>query len=505
MMNKMKETITVAGLALCAAGPTVCADIPERPEELAFDELIFVPPEAEDYRTTLSNGVTVYLAPSSEFPLINVSFSFMGGEYLEPPAKTGLAGITGQMIRRGGTESMSPEELDEEFDFLAANVNAFCGGTMSGASLNCLESNFDEAFTLFMDMVRNPGFDEDRLRIVKDETLESMKQRNDDADRILAMEWARIMWGEDHFEARMPTKSSIESITVEDMRGFHERIFHPGNLIVAVTGDFQPSAMLSKLESSFANWRPGEAVPEPPAPEHEPEPGLYHVEKDIPQGKFRMGHRGVKRDHPDYFPLMIMNDILGGSGFTSRLMKTIRSDEGLTYGISSSFQNRVWYPGEFRISSFSKNPTVALTIKLALDIIENVQENSVTEEELVTAKRAAIETFPRTFESKAGMLNVFVNDQWTDRDPDWWQNYRENVEQVSRTDVKRVANEHLDPSNMAILVVGKWDEMYEGDIDGRASMADFFGGDVEHRPLRDPMTLEPMPMDEGQGSDKSGE
>ena len=492
---EMISKSVVGGVSLALLAGASVAGIPDRPEEIGFGELWFEAPQAQEFKATLSNGVTVFLAESHEFPLVNVSLSFKGGSYLEPDGATGLAGMTGQMIRRGGTTTMSPEELDEKFDFLAADASAFVGGTRAGASLNSLKSNFDEAFGLFMDMVRNPGFDGERLRIVIDERLESMKQRNDEADTILGMEWGRLMWGEEHFEGRDATESSITRITPEALRSFHKKIFNPGNMIVAVTGDFERGEMISFLEGAFSDWAPGEMMPDPPAPDHKFTPGVYHVEKDIPQGKFRMGHRGVKRDHPDYFPLTIMNDILGGGGFTSRMMKKIRSDEGLTYGIRSSMANRVHYPGEFVVSSFSKNTTVALTIKLAMEEINKLQSDGVTGEELETSKRSFIETFPRRFESKAGMLNTFVDDQWTDRPRDFWKNYRSNVQGVGQEDVQRVANDYMNPEQMMILVVGKWDEIYEGDIDQRASMADFFGGTVSHQPLRDPLSLEALPAE----------
>ncbi len=496
--NKI-QMIGMCGVSLALIGGVAIAGIPDRPEDIGFGELLFDAPEAGDYKATLSNGVTVYLAPSKEFPLVNVSLSFKGGSYLEPDEITGLASMTGQLIRRGGTTTMSPEDMDERFDFLAANASAFIGGTSSGASLNCLKSNFDESFGLFMDMVRNPGFDSERLRIVKDERLESMKQRNDDADSILGMEWGRLMWGENHFEGSAATEASIKRISVDTMRSFHGKLFQPGNMIVAVTGDFEPGEMISYLEGAFSDWQGGQMMPNPPSPDHKFTPGMFHVEKDIPQGKFRMGHRGVKRDHPDYFALTIMNDILGGGGFTSRMMKKIRSDEGLTYGIRSSMSNRVHYPGVFVVSSFSKNPTVALTIKYALAEIEKLQSDGVTGEELETSKRSFIETFPRRFESKAGMLNTFVNDQWTDRPAGFWRDYRSNVEGVGQDDVQRVANDYMDPDQMMILVVGKWDEIYEGDIDKRASMAEFFDGTVTHQPLRDPLTLDALPESTSDG------
>jgi zinc protease len=233
-------------------------------------------------------------------------------------------------------------------------------------------------------------------------------------------------------------------------------------------------------------------VADPPVPEHVLAPGLYHIPKDIPQGKVAIGMRSITRDDPDAIALDVLNDILGGGGFTSRIMRSVRSNEGLAYSASSRLSPRVDYPGEFRAGFESKNPTVALAIKIIMQQITDVRDELVTEEELETAKQSLIETFPRVFESKPQMLSVFVSDEWTDRPEGYWQSYRERVQAVTREDVQRVAREHLDPEQMAILVVGNWEEVAAGDLDGRATMADFFDGEVTHLPLRDPLTLEPV-------------
>jgi len=188
----------------------------------------------------------------------------------------------------------------------------------------------------------------------------------------------------------------------------------------------------------------------------------------------------------------VMNEILGGGGFTSRIMKTVRSDEGLAYSAGSSLDAGVWYPGEFRAGFQSKNPTVALAIKLIENEFEKMRTTEVSAEELEVAKKSFIETFPRTFESKPTMLGIFVGDEWTGRDPAYWQTYRENVSKVTAADVKRVAQRMLDMKNMAIFVVGDWDTIAPGDPTGRAKMADFFNDQAEHLPLRDPMTMQPV-------------
>lgn len=474
--------------------------IPDRPEKLTFEPLKFEPPKAADYKHTLPNGVTVFLWPSHEFPLVNVTLTFKGGAYLEPEGKAGLASMTAAMIRRGGTSSVKAEELDEQFDFLASQASSTGGGGISfAASLNSLASNFNESFGLFLDMLKNPGFQEDKVKVYRDERLEEMKQRNDDADTILRLQAQRLMWGVDHFEGRAATKTSLESITIDDMRAFHAKVYHPGNLVIGVTGDFEPQAMLKTLESALASWPAGAAIPDPVDTSHTPTPGLYYVEKDIPQGKVTIAHRGIKRDDPDAIAVSVMNDILGGGGFTARLMKRIRSDEGLTYGVFSGFRNRVYYPGEFACQVASKNVTVALASKMILEEIEKIRSAPVSDEELAVSRDGFLETFPRTFESKQGSVNIFIDDHWTKRDPNYWATYRDKLRAITKEEVQRVAQKHLDPSRLVMLVVGKWSEIAAGNPTEQrpthqVTAKDLMGGQATRLPLLDPLTLEALPM-----------
>jgi zinc protease len=463
-----------------------------RPEQIPFAPLDFVPPDAASFRRVLPDGTAVYLAPSREFPLINVSVTFKGGASLDPADLPGLASLTARMIREGGTEKMAAAEFDETLDFLATEVGVAASETFTAATMNCLKSNFDESLGLFVDMLRAPAFDGKRLDTAKARVLEGLKQRNDDASSILSREWKRLVYGPDHFEASEPTDKTVAAISKDRLVEMQKRIFHPGNMIVAVSGDFDEQQMLGKLEKAFAGWQRGAVAPDPAAPTAVLEPGLYHVPKEIPQGKVVMGMRSITRDDPDAIPLMLLNDILGAGGFTSRIMQQVRSNEGLAYSARSTLVPRVNYPGDFRAGFESKNPTVALATKIVLDQIRGVRDELVTEEELETAKQSAIETFPRQFESKPQMLRVFVGDEWTNRPKDFWRTYREKVRAVTREDLRRVAQKHLDPEKMAILVVGDWEKIAPGDLDKRASMNDFFGGRVKHLPLRDPLTLEPL-------------
>jgi len=500
--NARSEPPAPAGGSAAAAATAVvknqAAGIPARPEQIAFAPLAFEPPAAASFRRVLADGTVVYLAPSHEFPLVNLVVTFKGGASLDPPDVPGLAAMAARMVREGGAAALKPAELDEALDFLATEVGVSANETFTTATMNCLASNFDESLKLFFGMLREPAFDEQRLETGRARVLESLKQRNDDASSILSREWKRLVYGTDHFEASEPTDRTVAAISRDRLIGMHRRIMHPGNMILSVSGDFEEQEMLAKLTRAIAGWERGAPVADPVAPAAVLKPGLYHVPKEIPQGKVVMGNRSIRRDDPDAIPFLLLNEILGAGGFTSRLMQQVRSNEGLAYSVRSTLAPRVAYPGDFRAGFESKNSTVALAAKIVMDQIAKMRDELVTDDELETAKASLIETFPRQFESRPQMLRVFVNDEWTKRPADYWKTFRDRVRAVTREDLRRVAQQHLDPKTMAILVVGDWEAIAPGDLEKRASMNDFFGGAVQHLPLRDPLTLEPLSEKAGQ-------
>ncbi|MBU3729085.1 MAG: insulinase family protein [Phycisphaerales bacterium] len=479
-----------------APAPKGAGGIPGRPEQLTYPPLTFEAPRAADYRRTLSDGTVVYMAPNTEFPLISLSVTCMGGANLDPADRVGLASMTGSMMRRGGAGALSASEFDETLDFMATNMSVRVGEWNSSASLDCLASNFDESLKLFVDMLRNPGFEAARLKVAMDEAMEGLKQRNDDADSIIDREWGMMFWGPDHHAGRQPTSASLAAITESDMRAMAARIFAPANMIISVTGDFEPDAMARKLEQALAGWPRGERLAPPSAPKADPVPGLYIAQKDIPQGKVYIGMRSIERDSPDAIPYFVMNDILGGGGFSSRIMQRVRSDEGLAYSAGSRFAPEPFYAGSFRAGFQSKSPTVALAIKLIMDEIGRIRTEPVSAEELEVAKASLIETFPQRFASKPAMLGVFVTDEWTNRPADFWQGYRDRVKAVTAADVQRVAQKYLKPEQMAFMVVGNWSDIAKGDPQGRADMAklcaEYGIGAPVMLPARDPVTLVPV-------------
>jgi len=489
----MTRTATAALLAAALLpGATATAQaIPDRPEQLVFQPLAFQPPVAKDYRVVLQNGMVVFIAEDRALPLVNIALTVRAGSWLEPAGKEGLAALTGSQMRRGGTKSLTAEQLDEKLDFLAAQVSSGIGPTSGSASLNCLSDNLDEALRIFVEMLREPRFQEDRLALAKEQALQEMKKRNDDSADIEAREWGVLLYGEPFFTNRFTTEASVKGITRDDLVAFHRAHFNPGRMIAAVSGSFSRPEMIRKLEAAFAGWpSPKDPVPPIPGTISPAAPGLYRVEKDVNQGRVSIGLPTVKRDSPDVHALEVMNEILGGSGFTARITKTVRSNEGLAYSAGSALAPGVWYPGRFRAAFQSKSRSVPYATSLVLDEIRKIREGSVTAEELETIKNGLVQSFPSTFASKAQSMAIFASDEYTKRDPAYWTTYRDRIRAVTAADVQRVAREHLVPQKMVVLVVGKQAEIDLGDEKHPVTLASLApGGKVTTLPLRDPMTM----------------
>ncbi|MFQ5766402.1 MAG: M16 family metallopeptidase [Acidobacteriota bacterium] len=483
---------------LCGAAPAAGDDvIPAHPQELKYGDLKFEVPEAGAYVHHLKNGSTVYLAEDHALPLITLSVTARTGSFLEPAGKVGLAGLTGTMMRAGGAGSRTAEAFDEQVDYLAANISSYIGNTRGRASVNCITQAMEDCIDLFFEMMKSPRFQEDRLEVEKENLREELKQRNDSPQTISSREWDWLLHGRNHFSSRRMTLSDLEAITREDLVRFHARYFRPDQMMFAVSGDLDTESMLAELNRRMSGWKvDGAPIPwPPPAPVHRPVPGLYHSEKDIPQGRVLIGHPGIQRkswEDRDEFPLIIMNNILGGGGFTSRLLKRVRSDEGLAYSAGSAYTIGDYWPGTFLIFFQSKSRTVAQAAKISIEEMKKIREEPVSDEELRVARNYYVDTFPRRFESKAATVSTFVSDDYIGRPHSYWSSYRENIRKVSRKDVQRVARKYLHPDQLLYLVVGKWEEIGPGDPDGKASMKEIGGGHVRHLPVRDPLTLEPV-------------
>ena len=463
----MKKFVIVGVLLLVNStlfGQRSNPSIPDHPSKLSFPDLQYDPPQGSDYRHELSHGVVAYFVEDKSLPLVSISVQVRVGSYLDPADKPGLASVVGNQMRSGGTARWSAEEFDEEADFLAANLSSGIGGTVGSVSANALAKDLDQVLVMLFDLLHRPRFQPDRLALFKSQALQQMERRNDRTPSIEGREWGRLIRGRDHFTTQASTQASISSITPDDLKEFHRQHFVPANFLISASGSFDSSNLKQRLNKYLQEWASsGTRSPAVPRPNHAPTPGVYVVDKpDVNQGRVSIGHLGVQRDNPDRFAIDLMNDILGGSGFTSRITNRVRSDEGLAYSAGSSFSFGTYYEGVFRATFQSKSRTCAQAAQIILEEIESIRSELVSEEELLTVKTSAIEIFPRFFSSSGAVAGTFASAEMTGLDPNFWNSYRDNLRKVTREDIQRVARKYLDPSRLVILVVGNSKEILAG-------------------------------------------
>lgn len=485
------------------AGVATRSSLPAHPSQLTFKELKYEAPNREEYLHRLSNGVEVYVVPDHALPLINIQITAKGGSYLEAEGKAGSAGATANQMRAGGAGEYSAEALDEELDFLAINLGVGSGELESSASINMLSKDLDKGLDLFFDVLREPRFDEERFELWRKQALQGLERRNDQTPAIEGREFIRTMYGPGYYRSNFRTGSSIESLTTDDLRAFHSRLWVPANLVIAVSGDVEAKDILPKLEARFQGWNKGIAVAEAPLSQHQPKPGVYVIDKDdVTQTRVSIGHRTTTWDDPDAIALEVMNDILGGSGFTSRITKRVRSDEGLAYSAGSSMGFGRGQASTFRALFQSKNKSVARGIAITLEEIDRIRKAPVSQDELETAVTAAIDSFPQRFGSASAKASSFVEDELWGRPADWWATYRDKVRALTAADLQRVAKKHLRPEDLVILVTGNMAEVIPGDPDHPEYRLETFAGEegIQQIALPDPVTMqyphEPRPLAE---------
>jgi predicted Zn-dependent peptidase len=491
-MNRLYSLVLLLALAVT---PVINAapsnPIVDHPEKLKYDKLNYKPPKPADYRHELASGVSAYVAEHREVPTFELTIHVRTGTMYEPVEKAGVADMTAYLMRNGGVEGMTASEFDEKLAQLAGTIAVNIGGSKGVVELFCLAKDADEALGLLKKMLRTPAFDQKVLDRYRTDMLSEMEQRNASTRAIEGREWNFLMYG-DHPSTTgyRRTQASVESVTREDLIAFHEKYFFPGNFIFAVSGDLETKEMLAKLEALVADWPDRELkLPVIPDAIPDPKPGVYMVAKeDVNQSRIRVGHIGVKRDIPDRYALMVMNDILGGGGFTSRIVRRVRSDEGLAYTAGSSFSRPVQYPGTFQAYFQTKHATAAFGTRLMVTEINRIRTEKCDAETVENAKASFIGNLVNPFSSRNSIVNTFADDEYTGRPDDYWRKYTKNMEAVTPDAVLAAAKKYLHPDKLVFLVVGDPDAAEKGSDKQPDRYSDF--GDVTILPLRDPMTLE---------------
>ncbi len=407
----------------------------------------------------LPNGIKLYLVEDHTYPTINMRGMVRAGSVYEPADKVGLAYVTGAVLRTGGTESMTGDEIDKKLETMAASIETGIGETSGYISVSLLKDNLVDVLPILADILMNPVFDEEKIELEKVQQRSAISRRNDNVSQITNREFYKVIYGEDSPYARHTEYETINAITRDDIVKFYSRFFHPNNIMMTVWGDFNAKDMVKKLEKTFAGWKPAKLdIPPLPEVKYDFEYTVNYIHKpDVNQANIMMGHIGGIKKNPDLAALTIMNSILS----FDRMFKKIRTDEGLAYSVWGSYGTNFNYKGVFNAGAQTKSQSTVYAIQLMIEEMKHMMNEEVTAEELKRAKDQYLNSFVFNFDSKSKIVNRMLTYAYYDYPIDFAEQLKQDVEKVTREDVLRVAKKYLRPDQVQILVVGNKEDFDE--------------------------------------------
>jgi predicted Zn-dependent peptidase len=488
---KISKTIALAAASAALAGSLALAedgaasgspkaphrkwqDVPQPPLEKFQDPKPVV--------ATLKNGMKVFLLEDHELPTIEVELIARAGEMDLPllysgdakdaRAKAGLAAIAGQLMRTGGTDAKTGDELDEELDGIAASVETSCALDQAHARMSCLKENLDQALAIFVGVVRHPAFREDKIALAKRQHLGGIRRRNDNPAQIASREFARLMYGDASPLGWTEEPATVEGITREDLARFYDAAFasHPETALLGAVGDFDAAAMKAKLDAALGDWTAAKDASRTSGTVRRdgfesPAPKVYLVKKpDVNQSTVILGHVGIERrpDDPDYPAAVVANSIMSG-GFAGRLMQHVRTEMGLAYGVSSRLDAAFGHQGLFVMQGQTKSGSTLAMARAMRKELERLVAEPPSAEELRVAKQAIQEKLVFSAERKADVLDRALRNEFYGFPQDELEIFQRGVAAVSAEDCVRVAKKLFHPERLTTLIVGN-----DAEFDGKA-------------------------------------
>lgn len=405
-------------------------------------------------RVVLPNGMVLLLQEDHELPLIDGTLRIRGGSILEPAQKTGLVAVYGEVWRTGGTQTRTGDQMDDFLEARAAKIETGGAAESTSVSFSMLKGDFEDVFKMFLELVQQPAFRENKIELAKNQLYTGIARRNDDPAQIAGRVSTQLAYGKDNPYARVPEYATVAAIGREDLVRWHHEFVHPNNMILGIVGDFDANAMEARVRHAFGDWAKGPGVPSPKVEFHPAKPAIYFAAKeDVNQSEIRMVGLGIQRNNPDYFPVEVLNEAFGG-GFSSRLFRSLRTQQGLAYAVGGGIGASYDHPGITRLGIGTKSATTTDAIKGLNEEIDKLLTDPPREDEVKQAKDAILSTFVFNFDSKDKVLREQMTYEFFGYPLDFLERYRAGVEKTTPEDVAQVARKYVHKEQLSTLVVG---------------------------------------------------
>ncbi len=428
-------------------------------------------------RWVTPNGSVVLLMEQPSLPVVSVRILIRGGSVLDLEDRAGLAYVTAQLLDEG-TALLRGPEIAEALDFLGAQYSVSAQEDYVSVGLKILKKDAADGLRLLGEVVMKPSFPPAEVERKKNETLGALRAEQDDPGTVAEKAFNRLVFGAHPYHRPVNgTEETVARITRDDIVSFHGRVYRANNAIIAIVGAVDRKEAVRLLDLALGGWKPG---PPPPRSKAAPvAPGkavVERIDRHITQANIILGHVGIQRSDPDYYAVSVMNYILGGGGFSSRMVQNIRDNRGLAYSVNSFFDARL-EPGSFAASLQTQNKTANDAIREVLAEIRKIRSAPVSDGELEEAKSFLIGSFPLRLDTNDKLANLLPLIELYGLGLDYLDKYPEYIRRVTKEDVQRVAKRYLDPERFVLVVVA--DQAQAQIVEPKASnTGEIHGGDA---------------------------
>ena len=408
-------------------------------------------PTVETYK--LENGLKVQLVEDHRVPYVTVFLGFKAGKLLDDNQTLGVAQLTAEMLTEG-TGSRSSKEIADQIDYIGGSLGAHTGYDFTLLNGSALSNSTPKLFELFSDVLLNPSFPEDEIKLKKANWLQALVMKRSQPSFLLEERFRKVIFGGHPYGIVAPHPDMVSAITQKDLLEFHKQHYIPNDAILLVLGDFDKSKMKELVSSSLGEWKAGERKEAalPNVPSHKGRK-IYLVNRPgSVQSSLKLGNLGIKKTDPDYFKILVMNEVLGGAAH-SRLFANIRENKGYTYGAYSSSATRV-HPDVFYASADVRTDVTAASLQEFLYELEKIRNLKPKADELTTAKNYLTGTFQLGIETQAGLAQRLLEVSLYELPEDYLETYTKKVMAVTPEDVRVAARRIIQAKDLVITVVG---------------------------------------------------
>jgi len=427
----------------------------EAVEALVHPPLLFDPPRADEYEIL---GIPVFHLYDPILPLVDFQLVIRGGSGHLPRSDFAPSTALPFQLRPGGTSRLHPDSLNLRLDLLALQVDIGSSGGGTQVGLNALSAAFPEGLDLLREILLEPGFDPEALEVWRGQEVEWIRRREDDPGSLAFAEFNRLMFG-DHPVGWVMEEEELapDRLSVEALRRIHQTLFCRDRLLLGVSGDLPWEEAEALIERFLAPW-PACTVPieEPPPPDLRRGGGVFILPKEVPQSTVILAQPGgiLQGDTPDFFASRLADHILGGAGFSSRIMTKIRTEEGLAYGAASLWTTGIRHEGVVGAFTQTRADRTVAAARLLLEILAAFRETAPDQEEIEDSLDELSGGYVFAFQSAAQIVGRRLSYRAQRLPEDWLERYLEGLQEVTPEAILEVVRAHIHPEEMTILIVG---------------------------------------------------